>query len=313
MFLARRFQAPVAFWRYLVGLMPDSRRCPNGLPPIVLKLFACMALVGGLFTGTGCGATASQGAGKAAVTGLRVNHLPDPQAVAQPQPRLGWRLVSDALGVRQTAYQVLVARRPELLEPGKADVWDSGRVESSQAQWVVYGGPKLNDGQTVHWTVRVWADAGSRSTVSDFARSGAWTMAPGNVTTRLGNAKWIAAQDTPATFPSAPKLDKASWIWFTPATPSIPPASPGPGAEPGTGQGTEPEPGPGPGTEPVTRRVVAPRVRLGTRFLRKAFQVAKKDNLRSAYLLVGGNDQVTFFVNGTEVVSAVDNGPPGVG
>ena len=80
------------------------------------------------------------------------------------RPRFHWVLASDQRGQRQSAYQVLVASRRELLQPGRADRWDSGRVESgeqAEAAYVLYGGPPLAGGDACWWTVRCW-DAGGR-------------------------------------------------------------------------------------------------------------------------------------------------------
>jgi alpha-L-rhamnosidase len=46
-------------------------------------------------------------------------------------------------GVRQTAYRILVAGDEKLLKEGKADLWDSGKVESDQSVHVEYKGKAL--------------------------------------------------------------------------------------------------------------------------------------------------------------------------
>ena len=79
-------------------------------------------------------------------------------------PRLSWRLESDQRGARQTAYHILAASEPGLLEAGKADLWDSGKIESNQSVHVVYAGTKLNSRQRVHWTVTVWDESGKPAT-----------------------------------------------------------------------------------------------------------------------------------------------------
>ena len=77
--------------------------------------------------------------------------------------RLRWVLTSDQRGQWQSAYQMLVASRRELLQPGRADGWDSGKVASGQ-QTASYrpdeGGPPAS-GKDSWWTVRCW-DAGGR-------------------------------------------------------------------------------------------------------------------------------------------------------
>ena len=86
---------------------------------------------------------------------LRCGYAVDPLAIDEPAPRLTWGWRSAARGARQTAYQVLVARTPDRLMPGAADLWDSGRVEDSHAG-VSYGGAPLDSGTRCFWAVRGW-------------------------------------------------------------------------------------------------------------------------------------------------------------
>ena len=60
---------------------------------------------------------------------LRVDDLATPIGIDDPAPRLSWQLSDSSQGARQTSYQVMVASSMELLAQGKADIWDSGRVE----------------------------------------------------------------------------------------------------------------------------------------------------------------------------------------
>ena len=62
------------------------------------------------------------------VTTLRCEYAENPLGIDSPQPRLSWVLESEQRAQRQTAYQVFVASSEQLLKPGKADLWDSGKV-----------------------------------------------------------------------------------------------------------------------------------------------------------------------------------------
>ncbi len=100
-------------------------------------------------------------AGFAAPAGLVPTHLetqaaPEPLGVADAGPRLSWAMVSEERGVRQRAFRLLVASKPELVREGKADVWDSGEVPSSEP-WVVYAGRALASRTRYYWSVRAWA------------------------------------------------------------------------------------------------------------------------------------------------------------
>ena len=111
-------------------------------------------------------------AGRAAgfhAQGLRCEYRANPLGIDTPQPRLSWRLEASERGQRQTAYRVLAATRPKLLAEGKADLWDSGKVASSESVHVVYGGRPLRAGQRVYWKVRAWDRDGRASGYSEAA------------------------------------------------------------------------------------------------------------------------------------------------
>ena len=77
------------------------------------------------------------------ITNLRCEYRTNPLGIDVVAPRFSWQLQSDRAGAAQTAYQVFAASDPALLQPGAADLWDSGRVESDQSLHVVYAGDAL--------------------------------------------------------------------------------------------------------------------------------------------------------------------------
>jgi alpha-L-rhamnosidase len=89
-----------------------------------------------------------------------INNLMTPLGLDDPAPRFSWQLFDNSQGARQTAYQVQVASREELLAQGKADLWDSGRVESGQSLNVVYAGAALQPSRRYFWRVTVWGAEG---------------------------------------------------------------------------------------------------------------------------------------------------------
>ena len=98
-----------------------------------------------------------------AVTGpveLRIDNLKTPLGIDDPAPRFSWQLQDPARGAKQTAYEVLVASSEELLRQGKADVWDSGRIDSSESLNVRYKGPAIAASTRSFWRVRVWNATG---------------------------------------------------------------------------------------------------------------------------------------------------------
>lgn len=98
---------------------------------------------------------------------LRCEMLHQPWGIDNTTPALSWKMRLAEQGARQTAYQILAASRPDLLSEDKADLWNTGKVESSQSQWVRYGGKPLTSRSVVYWQVRVW-DGNDKP--SDWAR-----------------------------------------------------------------------------------------------------------------------------------------------
>jgi|GEM_PF-73400 len=120
---------------------------------------------------------------------LRCEYGVDPLGVDAQEPRLYWKLQSNARGQRQTAYQVLVASSRGVLAQEKGDLWDSGKVRSDETTHILYGGKPLNSSQQVFWTVRIWDKNGLPSA---WSRPASWTM--GVLSPQQWQAKWIGRE-----------------------------------------------------------------------------------------------------------------------
>lgn len=120
---------------------------------------------------------------------LRCEMLHQPLGINTTTPSLSWKLTLDHNGVRQSAYQILAASRPELLTEEKADLWNSGRVESSQSVWVPYAGRPLTSRSVVYWQVRVWDENGKSG---DWARGARFSV--GILDKTLWQGKYIGMQ-----------------------------------------------------------------------------------------------------------------------
>jgi alpha-L-rhamnosidase len=78
------------------------------------------------------------------VSALRCEMLVNPLGIDVKEPRLSWELVSEERNTQQTGYQILVASTKEKLDKNAGDVWNSGKVASSQSIQVSYAGKGLN-------------------------------------------------------------------------------------------------------------------------------------------------------------------------
>ena len=94
------------------------------------------------------------------VTNPRTEQMVNPLGLDTATPRMSWMLESDQNNVMQTAYHLLVASSLELLEEGKADLWDSGKVISDASQWITYNGLPLKPNQRVWWKVKSYTSQG---------------------------------------------------------------------------------------------------------------------------------------------------------
>ncbi|MBI1334512.1 MAG: Bacterial alpha-L-rhamnosidase [Armatimonadetes bacterium] len=114
------------------------------------------------------------------VLNLRCEYQTSPSLVDVARPRLAWQLQSAERGLRQTAYQILVASSAEALKKGKGDLWDSGKVKSDESIQVPYAGASVGDNKSAFWKVRVWDQNGSSS---DWSSPAEW---------RTGLTSWKA-------------------------------------------------------------------------------------------------------------------------
>lgn len=133
---------------------------------------------------------------------LRCEYLDNPLGIDTPQPRLSWIITSTERGVKQTAYQILVAGSETGLEKNQGELWDSGKVTSDDTVQIRYAGQPLASRQQAFWKIRVWDQAGAVSE-SQPAR---WEM--GLLTPADWQAKWIA-RTTDTNSQPAPLLRRA--------------------------------------------------------------------------------------------------------
>src|ERR1035438_7243421 len=122
---------------------------------------------------------------------LRCEYQSAPLAIESSQPRLSWELqAADPAhrNLRQTGYRIMVASSEALLVRERGDLWDTGRVSSSETIQIPYTGKTPAALGDHFWKVRIWDQDGNASAWSGPA---SWRMAP---RPRAWKAKWIAAQ-----------------------------------------------------------------------------------------------------------------------
>ena len=90
------------------------------------------------------------------IFGLTTEYLTNPIGVEEESVHFAWKMKSNRIGAKQTAYQILVTE-------GEQTVWDSGKVESKNSTGIVCG-TQLQEGTLYQWTVTVWDDKGETFT-----------------------------------------------------------------------------------------------------------------------------------------------------
>jgi len=135
---------------------------------------------------------------------LRCEYLENPMGIDVAAPHFSWQGDNTERNWKQAAYDLLVASTEEGLRAGKADIWDSGRIDSGESVGILYRGPTLESRKRYYWRVRVW-DAAGRSSES---APGTW-WETGLLHPTDWKAKWIRWKN------SEDESDRKGirWIW----------------------------------------------------------------------------------------------------
>jgi len=140
------------------------------------------------------------------VANLRCEYLKDPLGIDVAKPRLSWKLETGDLkperGIKQSAYQILVASTPENLVKDQGDLWDSGKVVGDRSIQVEYSGKPLVSGAECHWKVRVWEEKPETGNLKpEKEMVTAWSKAAQFVTGKMKpedwQGQWIGASEDP--------------------------------------------------------------------------------------------------------------------
>lgn len=119
-----------------------------------------------------------------------------PLAVNTRQPRFSWEVPLTGRGRRQSAYRIRVATDSAKLRDGQADLWDSGRVESSQSIHIPYAGKPLPSNIDCFWTVQLWDESNEEVSAASIERFGTPLFAESD-----WQASWIGMGDPDEPFP----------------------------------------------------------------------------------------------------------------
>lgn len=117
------------------------------------------------------------------VVSLTCEMSDSPIAISTSKPRLGWQIVSNKNGVRQTAYNVELY---EITNGKVKKVWSSGKVISDKSQNIIYDGKtKLKPQGSYSWRVKIWNE---NNKSSQWSRKASFRLAPDK---SFFNSAWI--------------------------------------------------------------------------------------------------------------------------
>jgi len=102
---------------------------------------------------------------------LRCEGLDNPLAIDNVYPHFSWKMES-ANPITQLGYEIEVGSDSILLQQGKADMWASGKVVSSEQVMVPYRGKNLSSRNLYYWRVKVYTEGGKVSEWSSIQRFG---------------------------------------------------------------------------------------------------------------------------------------------
>jgi alpha-L-rhamnosidase len=91
---------------------------------------------------------------------LLVDYAENPINIDNTNPRFSWVIYSGKRNKSQSAYHILVAPDKEKLKVGEADIWDSGKIHSSETIQHEFSGKVLEPNRKYFWKVIVWDEKG---------------------------------------------------------------------------------------------------------------------------------------------------------
>jgi alpha-L-rhamnosidase len=119
---------------------------------------------------------------------LRCEYLDSPLGIDVVRPRLSWCPGDTRPAELQTAYQILAASHPDVLDLDEGDFWDTGRVEGRNTHQIDYDGKLLTSGRSIWWKVRSFDSDGLPGPWSETA-----TFEAGLLSADDWEGRWISA------------------------------------------------------------------------------------------------------------------------
>ena len=145
---------------------------------------------------------------------LKCEYRENPFGIDVFKPLLFWQIESAEKSWLQSAYEIKVASSERLLNEDKGDIWESGKVSSSENTNILYEGEKLISNTRYYWKVRVWDTKGRPSL---WSKTAFWHT--GIFDVNEWHAKWISSRYVEAKQGHLQIPERAEPIIILPTTP----------------------------------------------------------------------------------------------
>jgi len=118
--------------------------------------------------------------------GLMIEFLQGPivSEITDVTPEFSWIVHSPAKNDMQSAYRLLVASNPKMLDKDRTDVWDSKKIASDASINVPYNGKDLQPNTSYYWKVKTWCKLGGENVWSEAMKFTTGSLGGEYITTR---------------------------------------------------------------------------------------------------------------------------------
>lgn len=134
---------------------------------------------------------------------LRCENEENPMGLEIKKPQLSWQMKSTLRGVKQTAYQILVADNEADLKKDNGNFWNSGMVKTNKSFNIIYEGKTLESRKKYFWKVKVWNEKNKPTAFSETAN---WETA--FIERKDWSAHWIGKNSVESNPPKSIELQK---------------------------------------------------------------------------------------------------------
>jgi alpha-L-rhamnosidase len=173
----------------------------------ILKVVVCVSLLWGTQLLNAYGAISASLHKKTSPVHLMCNYRVNPIGIDDLEPNFSWRINTKENKWTQTAYQIIVSTRPDILSEKNYDIWNSGKISGNESVCIPYQGKELDGKKRYYWKVRVW-DGNDKP--SSWSKEAFWET--GILNPSAWEGRWITNREVVQE--KEEEKEKIKWIWL---------------------------------------------------------------------------------------------------